>query len=216
MATTTDNLMESASSALASMDYLTCEQLCIQALSTARQAADWAQYARILLPLQEARRQRRMIASDGEIRLGSTKLSGEPADWLAEHRACCLVLTQPHNTRVAQSLIAIARDQQLNIEILLADNTSDLAHWTLQSFAGPAITHTLPKPSGAETECWITDPHWFLYASEMLGDAAINSITALPGSIERVTQLEACLNVVTDHEILHQQLWNAAKALTLE
>lgn len=216
MTSTIDQIMESASEALARMAYLPCEQLCMQALAHARQAADWALYARILLPLQESRRQRRMTAAEGGVRLGTTKLVDEPANWLTAHPTCCIVLTRPHNAETARLLKTIAQDQQLNIEILLADNTSDAPQWNLQSFAGPAAQYSLTKPSGDQQECWTASPQWFLLASEMLGDVAIQNITAPPGTLQRVTELEACLDVVTDHEILHQQLWRAAKALTNE
>jgi len=74
MATTAtlDALMEDASRALAEMDYLTCESLCLKALAAAREDGNWAYYKRILLPLQEVRRQRRMIAADGDVVLGCT------------------------------------------------------------------------------------------------------------------------------------------------
>ena len=66
-----DAIMEDASQALSRMDYLSCETFCLKALSLARRAKRWPVYARILLPLQETRRQRRMIAAAGVIRLGS-------------------------------------------------------------------------------------------------------------------------------------------------
>ena len=57
--------MEHASAALQSMDYAACEAGCLTALAMAGNARRWSDYARILLPLQESRRQRRMIAVDG-------------------------------------------------------------------------------------------------------------------------------------------------------
>ena len=49
-------IMEAASKSLAQMDYLACEDGCLRALLFAREQRDWPYYARILLPLQEARR----------------------------------------------------------------------------------------------------------------------------------------------------------------
>ena len=76
MTETIPELMERASVALVDMDYLQCEALCLKALALARAAADWAAYARIVLPLQEARRQRRMIALDGRVGVWVDGLDG--------------------------------------------------------------------------------------------------------------------------------------------
>ncbi|MHC4996015.1 MAG: hypothetical protein ACYTGQ_13285, partial [Planctomycetota bacterium] len=59
-----DTLMEEASEALAHTDYFRCEKRCLQALALARDDNDYERYARILLPLQEARRLRRQAAAD--------------------------------------------------------------------------------------------------------------------------------------------------------
>src|SRR5690606_17570305 len=90
MSSTLDDIMERASRSLAAMDYLTCERLCVEALAAARRAQDWSYYARILLPLQEARRQRRLIAADGWVRLGTSDLEGPHHDWSGVFEAGCV------------------------------------------------------------------------------------------------------------------------------
>ena len=57
MTATLDDQMETASQALAELDYARCEALCVKALEQARKQSDWVMYQRVLLPLQEARRQ---------------------------------------------------------------------------------------------------------------------------------------------------------------
>ncbi len=208
--------MRSASESLARMDYLTCERLCLEALAASRQAQAWPEYARILLPLQESRRQRRMIAADGAVRLGTTELMSKPAGWLDEHPACCIVLTRPHDESTARLLLETARDRGQYVEVMWADNPSDAPTWSLRSFAGPAVRCQLPEPPCPLQEKWTRDAQWFLLANEKLGDAAIESVTAPAGRVERVALLEACLDVITDHEKLHQRLWDAAKAMTGE
>ncbi|MEX0886909.1 MAG: hypothetical protein WD009_10770 [Phycisphaeraceae bacterium] len=233
-----DHLMDRASHALTRMDYLTCEDLCMQALARAREAADWPYYARILMPLQEARRQRRLIAADGAIRLGTSRR--QSADkWLSSLQAGCLLLTYPHTAADARQLDAEARHERRHIELLLADNPIDDDHYRITSFRGPSVSCVVAAPpvdwrdiwlapgerpepgaeddgdvtAGGDTEPGRTPADWFLDAAEALGDAAIQHVTADEGDVERIEQLEAMLAVATDHEILHQRLGDAARAM---
>lgn len=52
----------------------------------------------------------------------------------------------------------------------------------------------------------------FLDACERLGDTAILRVADDAGAAERIEGLEQALLVMTDHEILHQQLAVACKA----
>ncbi len=126
--------MERASEALAQMDYLHAETLCLKALRQAREAEDWAYYVRILLPLQEARRQRRMIAADGVIRLGTARLEGPVDRWLASMEAGCIVVTHPHTAEDARTLENEARNQHRYVEVLFAENRPEEERWTLRRF----------------------------------------------------------------------------------
>ncbi|CAN5689728.1 hypothetical protein BH11PLA1_BH11PLA1_02680 [soil metagenome] len=59
-----DALMQEASLALVERRYFHCERLCVDALQQAHAAADYERMSRIVLPLQEARRQKRDMAVD--------------------------------------------------------------------------------------------------------------------------------------------------------
>lgn len=244
--------MERASVALARMDYLAAEALCLRALQAARAAADWAYYARILMPLQEARRQRRMIAAEGVIRLGTARLTQSADRWLDSIDAGCIVVTHPHGAADARALEEAARAQQRYIEVLFADNAPDAEMWTLRAHHGPEVRCDRLAPPTAWQDTWLppgepadipsdaddardaddaesiddeaeestasavaafTPADWFIDATEALGDAALAQVTALPGRRDRIAQLEQMLQVVTDHEILHQRLGDAARAM---
>lgn len=228
-------IMTSASAALAHMDYLSSEVLCVQALQLAKQQACWADYARIILPLQECRRQRRMMAAEGDIRLGSASLSDSPADWLTQIGVGCMVLTQPHSRDEAHQLQALAQKQKRCIEVLWADCSVDEPTWRLRSFVGAKTSVETPAPpadwrdrqlnaesaglsaksgeiaGSVKTAAVAAD--WFLDACEMLGDAALAQVAAAPGQLARIEQLEHAIEAVVDHEILHQQLWRAARSM---
>lgn len=210
-----DRIMERASLSLVAMDYLACEDSCLEALAMARDQANWLYYARILLPLQEARRQRRMIAADGAIRLGTSRLSSTPEAWLDANHAGCIVLTRPHTRADAAALAKLARQRRLHVEVLFADCHASDNEWTLRSHAGPEADCRIAAPPQATRDVDTrggAPAGWFIHATEALGDAALKQIDAPLGDVQRITQVERRLAVVTDHEFLHQWLAEAARA----
>lgn len=226
-----DPIMEMASQSLAKTDYFACEAACLRALSIARRNRDWPYYARILMPLLESRRQRRMIARDGTVRIGSAQLESEPATWIRQFSAAgCLVITRPHDDEVAKRFAKLVREECLSIEVLLVINENPVSdsEWTLSSMTTPKVTCAFPVPQPGWTERWMNSVEaaaatsktgsaspvdWFLDGCEALGDAALASVEAPLGDPQRVIDLEQCLGVVTDHEKIHQALSDAALAL---
>ncbi len=123
-----DRIMEQASQALVDTDYLTCERLCESALGMARQANDFDRYARVLLPLQEARRQRRQVASDGGACVFTGEHKQEVGIILKRQPAGCVLLTDPpYTAEDAAAIRAAARDNEQMVEVLLLDSAGLLA-----------------------------------------------------------------------------------------
>ncbi|MBX2850175.1 MAG: hypothetical protein KTR15_00350 [Phycisphaeraceae bacterium] len=221
MPATIDEQMETASQALAELDYARCESLCVDALRQARDASDWVTYQRVLLPLQEARRQRRQAALDGPILLGTPGAQADVASQIKEIEQGCVVLTWPCTSADAQALNAAVHETKWSIELLFADNASDADIWRLTSTAGPGLSTDIPAPKAEWIGQWVgpaaiappTPAHWFMQASEALGNTALAAIEYEPGSIEYLQSLEQALACVDDHEILHQRLASAAQAL---
>ena len=220
MPTALDELMETASQALADLDYAECEALCLEALHQSREAGDWPYYRRIVLPLQEARRQKRQAALDGPIRLGVSQRPENLQSLLPAGEAGCVVLTRPCVAEDAIALEKLAAAAGQAVEVLLADNPADAAEWTVRSFHGPAVSTARPAPNPAWRDTWTlasqtkppTPAHWFMQASEALGDAALASIRHPLGSVDRVIEIERLLLAAGDHELLHQALADAARA----
>lgn len=232
MRETLDRTMNWASEALVKMDYLTCEALCLEALAMARQARDWDYYARVLLPLQEARRQRRINAAEGVIRLGTSGLGNDAAAWLEQLPAGCVAVTRPHGQEQARTLADAARAARRFVEVLWVDSEPGAPKWTLRSFRGPAVACEIPAPPAAWVGRWLapgkldvkqlqgsSPADWFIDATEALGDAALRQVPPAaagkpaPGAAasDRLSALERCLEVVTDHEIIHQRLGDEAR-----
>ena len=217
--------MDRASAALLAMDYLTCESSCLTGLALARASADWGTYARVLLPLQESRRQRRMIAAEGRVRLGFNNESSDDAAAMDALKAGCVLLTPPYTPQFARRLHDTARQSRRMIEVLYAHRSADQRSWVLESFAGPRVTCAVPAPPTEWSDRWLqpgqttatasgkTPADWFLDAAEALGDAALKTVDAPLGHERRIEQLEACLHVTDTHEVLHQRLAQAARAM---
>jgi hypothetical protein len=202
-----DSIMERASHSLAAMDYLECEALCVEALRLARASDRFGYYARVLLPLQEARRQRRMIAVAGQVQV-DTADGFDPDAWLDGLDAGCLVLTRPHTADGARTLESRARHDKQFVEILYADSDPSDPVWTLRSYAGPEVCCEVPAPT-PETDA----ARWFIDATERLGDAALAGVDDALARRPRFDELEARLLVFPDHELLHQHLADAARAV---
>lgn len=221
-----DGLMERASAALAVMDYAQCEALCVEALGRARLNKDWVAFQRVLLPLQEARRQKRQAAIDGPILLG-TRERADLGSLVEGKTSGCAVLTWPYNAGDAGELHEWAAAKRVPFEVLFADNAPDESVWNVTSHRLPDLRVALPAPKAEWVGVW-TDPlsippptpaHWFMRASEALGDAAITKIDAdapaeSPTDLDRLLgTLESLMQAVGDHELLHQRTAQAARAL---
>ncbi len=219
-----DGIMERASQALADLDYLVCEALCLEALAEARDQRRFGFYARVLLPLQEARRQRRMIAAQGKVDLGTTKTKVDTEHWLSDRQAGCLVLTQPNTLEDARELTERAQRENKYVEVLFADNVPTASRWTLRSYKGPAVSCEIDAPPPGQTPGQtpgqspgqspnLDHAQWFLYATERLGDAALASADETLTGESLIRDLEALLSVFPDHELLHQRLAQAARTV---
>lgn len=207
-----DALMETASQQLADLDYAASEATCLDALSAARKAADWNLYARIVLPLQECRRQRRVHAADEAIQVGLAKGADVP-------QSGCVVFTAPHEPADAHAWEADGRKAGRLVEGLYAQ-AAHRKTWRIISPADPTLACPVPAPyqlfpqnQPLAGEHKTKAVHFFIGANEALGNAALERVTAEAGTVERVDQLEAAIAAVGDHEILHQRLADAARAL---
>lgn len=224
-----NSLMDRASKALVDRRYLLGEALCLQALEMARTFPDWDYYARIVLPLQECRRHRRMIASEGEVRLGCSTLQN-PAEMLAQHPTGCLLLTYPWSREQARQLARLARMQNQYFIVLWANSQVGDSLWMIQPFQGGNQTQiSLPAPPADWRDRWIQPAEkpaaaksmpstmrpadWFIDASERQGDALLASLSAPLDSPSSLLELSQLVEAACDHEILHQRLAEAARAL---
>jgi hypothetical protein len=208
------------------MQYLQAETLCQQALQMAYERKLWSYFARITLPLQECRRQRRMIAAEGHIVLGTDHLPNDALQTLDALPAGCVVFTgKDAQTHAAQLLQGVQKNPR-HLLVLAAETGED--QWTVHSASQPDVSVNYPAPPSEwqhttmppqawpelKPPCnWPTPGDWFLDALEKLGDQALKTAQSSDDNVLRVDELLSAMYAVTDHEILHQQLAQAATAL---
>jgi len=211
-----DVLMERASGALAATRYFEAESLAARALIKARRADDFERLARIALPLQEARRQLRLIATA----CGPARLITAPGD-VPEPLVDGLYLVQPPligldartlgeaGLRRGAAVVALAR------EPLTRDGL-----WPMVAVSEISCRCKVPPPvplervedrSSKDAFGGPIPAAWFEAAYEALGDSAIASIDPAEPPAWRVDDCLERLDALPYHERLHQALAQAAR-----
>ncbi|MFO0832434.1 MAG: hypothetical protein U0637_11425 [Phycisphaerales bacterium] len=225
--TPVDVLMEKASVALGRGDYFACEELCLRAIERCRRARDWERVARAVLPLQEARRQVRQLATDsGRVfvlrRLPSRGERIEPG---------CYLIEPPLLGIDARTFREMARGRRVPVVALAKEPTTAAGRWPFVGVGGnlgaqpmpvsvrvqvdaPAGLQGVATLAGARAEL-VPGVSWVMATQELLGDAAIARVEAgraagWPAD-HRVEDLLEYLEAVPDHEKLHQALESAAR-----
>ena len=199
-----DALMEDAQKALQAGSYFDAERLSRDALEKAHQADDYERMARITLPLQEARRQKRMQAIDtGRLhRITEIREEGpiEPGLYLVEPM---LVGANGRDLR--------DRADAMNVPVLVVvrEPRTRLGLWPIVMI-GPVTVRTTVEPPEGEP-----DVAWMLAASEALGDAALDMISGATAA-DRVDSLMDLLATVGDHEKLIQELAETSREAAAE
>jgi len=224
--------MERASAALVERRYFDCERHCLEALELAHQQPDYERMARICLPLQEARRQKRDQAADSR-RIFVVDDQLPAPDQL---RAGCYLVKPPRVGLDGRMLREMCEKKDIPAIVITREPTTRTGFWPIVAL-GPITIRTRIGPPPAETRPTTkprkkkaTEPvepapvsaatapsaddvlppvEWFLAAAEVLGDAAIASVDPARPAYARVEDLLMRLGTVPDHEKLHQRLAEA-------
>lgn len=216
-----DRLMERASVALERTRYFEAERFCKDALRRAFEASDFERMARILLPLQEARRQKRQLAIDANrsVVLGDSDLM----------MACVqdilpgLYLFQPPLLGIdARNFREEADARGVPTFILCREPLTRDGKWPLVAVGQVSFRVRVDPPMPLErNEKSVTkdsftgsdppDHIWFESAAEALGDAAIAKLNMNEPGAWRVDDLMNYLSAHPDHEKLHQRLEEACR-----
>lgn len=196
---TIDSLMDQAAGALSSTEYFKCERLASEALKLAHRARDFDAMARILMPLEECRRQNRLLAADAGL---AGRLSESPSDSFTPGPGCWLV-EPPLVGADGRELLRRARDPGVAALLVVREPETQRGAWPIVRLGPVTIRAYVDPPADGP------DAAWFLDAVESLGEAAIESVNSSAPAERRVNDLCDLLATVPDHDRLHQALADA-------
>lgn len=212
-----DEVMERASRALVECEYFDAERLCLRALAQARAARDFERMARICLPLQEARRQKREAALDA----GPVALVRDRADIPKPLVPGCYLLQPPMIGRDGRALRETLDRRGVPACVLTREPLTRTGRWPVVA-VGPMVVRTQVNPPwpverversvSKDEETRLPEREWFARASEALGDAAIAAAGTEDHPQHVVDDLLDFLDAHPEHEKLHQALERACRA----
>lgn len=214
---TVDELMERSMCALMKTEYFEAEKLAERALGLSRRSRDFERMARICLPLQEARRQKRLMALDAGFGLLISKGSDVPREL-----SMGLYLLQPPMIGAeARTLREHADRKKVPAMVLCREPMTRDGRWPLVA-VGPRIFRVKvapPEPMERVEDHVTKDRYsgvpsasWFETASEALGDAGFAGLEEVEHPEYRVDDLMDLLDAHRAHEKLHQWLAEACRA----
>lgn len=192
------DLMERAEAALRRRAWFEAERLAAKALSMARTADDFDAMARILLPLQEARRQRLAEAFETT----KVRVVAEPPNEQTQVSPGIHLVEPPLVGADARRFRLLALEQEVPVAVVCREPITRLNECPVVAI-GPVTIRTRiapPKKPSAPT------PAWMAGALEQLGDHAIENLDAGADLLKRIDHLLNCLESHPDHEKLHQAL----------
>lgn len=213
-----DQLMERASSALVATLYFEAEALALKALERAAAAGDFGRMARICLPLQEARRQKREQALDADrtFILDALPRRNHPIE------PGCYLLEPPLIGIESADFRALCDRRKVPALVLCREPLTGLGRWPIVGVSGSdreslVIRVQVAPPAGPAANAGNASagprpgppPSWFIATQEALGDAAIAKISPKLPWDYRALDLMEYLRAVPDHEKLHQALMEA-------
>ncbi len=211
-----DRLMDRASQALAETRYFEAANHAAHALHRARRADDFERMARICLPLQEARRQIRQLATDA----GTVRLVSHPDDVRGSLEPGCYLIQPPMIGADARVLRETAFKRRIPISVLAREPLTRKALWPIVGVGEISVRVQIDPPEPLQrVEDHITKDRfagevsvaWFEAAGEALGDSAIAKLDAGLHPHWKVDELMEALEAVPEHEKLHQALAQACR-----
>lgn len=197
-------IMDQASEALVNRRYFQAERLANRALHDAWVAQEYELVARICMPLQEARRQRRLLAVDtGRVVVCDGAL---PAAQGAIE-AGCYIIAPPNVGIDARRLAESAFEQETPVIAIAHEPRTQLGRLPLVA-VGPTTIRTQVRPPAEFTVTWCLEA---IEALEQQALAQIDEGRPLDRQIDDVVDM---LDTIPESEALHITLAQLARQLS--
>ena len=208
-----DSQMERASSALAQMDFFQAERIAASCLNLAHNAGDFERMARICMPLEEARRQKRLAAIDAA---NTVVRSSLPRGRSKLEPGCCLV--QPPLVGANVGALRLKADRRgVPVLFVTREPLTRAGKWpvvavspaplTIRAYIDPPVPlERIESSPSKDTGESVPTVSWFLKALDALTDAALAKIKTEDPPAWQVADLVDCLDALPDSDLLHQKL----------
>jgi hypothetical protein len=216
-----DELMDRASEALVATQYFQCERLCLRALAMAHRARDYDRIARAVLPLQEARRQKRQLACDA----GPLPVCSHAAHLRRVLRPGCVLVQAPLVGMRGRELRLAADRARVPLLVVVREPLTEVGEWPVVACAEGLTIRTLVRPAAPvkrvrgspSKDRWMRPPPlpWFIGACDALSRAALGGVRGEEHPARRVDDLIRLLDAHPDDEAIHQALGAAAREALL-
>lgn len=208
-----DSQMERASSALAQMDFFQAERIAASCLKLAHNTGDFERMARICMPLEEARRQKRLAAIDTANTVVRSTL---PRGHNKLEPGCCLI--QPPLVGADVGALRLKADRRgVPILFVTREPLTRAGKWPIAAVTPVPLTirayidppepleriESSPTKDNGESVPTIS---WFLKAIDALTDAAIAKLKCDDPPAWQVADLVDCLDALPESDLLHQKL----------
>ncbi len=194
-----DELMDQASDALVRTKYFEAERLAAEALQLARQAEDFERMARIIMPLQEARRQRTLQA------LATKKVTVIASESAipTKIKPGCYLFQPPLVGADGRRFRLAALEAEIPVAVLTREPLTQLRMQPVVAISpGFTLRTKIDPPKNYDQP----EMEWFVRAMEELGDWAVGTIDPEMDVIRRLDTLLLRLDAHPEHEGLHQAL----------
>ncbi|MSR41565.1 MAG: hypothetical protein EXS10_06655 [Phycisphaerales bacterium] len=202
------SMLAKAERALSRHQWFEAERLALKALELARVARAFDEMARIILPLQETRRQRMQVAAA----LGKVTIVKESVAEDTKISAGCYLVQPPAVGADARRLRLALLERDAPSLVLCREPKTSMGLCPIVSIGQVTIRTRIDPPKNWDKPSF----SWYLAALEQLGDAAIASIDRGIEPVRQVDALLQCLDSHPDHEKLHQALADACKLAARE
>ncbi|MBL9150353.1 MAG: hypothetical protein JNM94_16820 [Phycisphaerae bacterium] len=196
-------VMEKAQAALHRNAWFEAERLALKGLDLARVARDYALMARIVLPLQEARRQRLQLALDTK----KVVIVDQPIGEEFRAETGCFLVQPPTVGADARRIRLAALEQEVPVAVVCREPKTRMGQCPIVAIGQVTIRTKIAPPKNWDKPTMA----WFVGALESLGDAAIETLDRSIDAMRQVDALLARLDAIPDHERLHQELADACK-----
>ncbi len=217
-----DDLMEKASRALADTNYFDAIIQCEKALKKARRANDFEKLSRITLPLLEARRQVRQIATDTAPSVHYILDPNEVGDGF---KPGCYMVAPPLIGLDARTIHEMGLRKNRPVLAIAREPLTRDGRWPVVAVSEVSVRIRIAPPEPVdrvETNMRKDEfagdipVKWFENTYEALGDQAIKTVDPAEPAAYRVDDLIERINALPYHEKLHQALHAAAREAMTE